>query len=76
MSGRLEVKDYGQPGLPEGYDGPTWDTRELQEAFEVKGFAAPFVAVRRKSDGREGVLEFIHSPRVYFDRIGEFRTER
>jgi hypothetical protein len=33
----------------------------------VIGFAAPFVVVRRKSDGVKGTLEFTHSPRVYFD---------
>ena len=49
-------------------DDPTWSTAELQEEFEVLGFAAPFVAVRRKSDGQQGSLEFTHMPRVYFNR--------
>jgi hypothetical protein len=49
------------------YDGPTWTTGELQRDFEVLGFRAPLVAVRRKSDGKRGTLEFKHSPRVYFD---------
>ena len=31
--------------------GRVWDTRELTEEFEVIGFLAPFVCVRRKSDG-------------------------
>lgn len=45
----------------------TWDTTELQQDFEVQGFSAPFVVVKRKSDGQLGTLEFTHSPRVYFD---------
>lgn len=43
-----------------------WDTTQLQEDFEVTGFAAPFVVVRRKSDGARGTLMFAHSPRYYF----------
>lgn len=46
--------------------GQTWDTTQLQEDFEVLAFLAPFVTVRRKSDGVTGSLEFSHSPRVYF----------
>jgi hypothetical protein len=49
-------------------DGPrVWNgTGQLQQDFEVVGFAAPFVVVRRKADGVMGTLEFTHSPRVYF----------
>lgn len=46
--------------------GPTWTTEELQRDFEVTGFAAPFVVVKRKSDGKRGTLEFTARPRVYF----------
>ena len=46
-----------------------FDTKELGEHFEVLGFAAPFVAVKRKSDGKKGSLLFQHSPRYYFDFI-------
>jgi hypothetical protein len=46
--------------------GQTWDTAALQREFEVTGFAAPYVVVRRRSDGAVGSLEFTHSPRVYF----------
>jgi hypothetical protein len=46
---------------------PTWDTEALREAFEVLAFMAPFVVVRRRSDGVKGTLEFTHSPRVYFN---------
>lgn len=44
----------------------TWNTEELQRDFTVEGFLAPFVVVRRKSDGVRGTLEFTHSPRVYY----------
>lgn len=43
-----------------------WDTAALREAFEVLGFMAPFVVVRRKADGVRGSLKFTHSPRFYF----------
>lgn len=46
-----------------------FDPKELGEHFEVLGFAAPFVAVKRKSDGKKGSLLFQHSPRYYFDFI-------
>ena len=47
--------------------GKVWDTTELQQDFEVLGFMAPFVAVKRKSDGAKGALEFTHMPRFYFN---------
>lgn len=46
--------------------GEVWDTDELQRDFEVMGFAAPFVVVRRRSDGMVGSLFFQHEPRFYF----------
>ena len=46
--------------------GQVWDTDEMREEFEVIGFAAPLIAVRRKSDGVVGSLEFQHQPRLYF----------
>ena len=46
--------------------GQTWDTRELQQDFQVFGFLAPCVTVRRKSDGQLGSLLFQHNPRLYF----------
>lgn len=45
----------------------TYDTQALSAEFEVLGFSAPFVIVRRFSDGVKGSLEFTHSPRVYFN---------
>ncbi len=45
---------------------PSWDTEALQRDFEVVGFMAPFVVVRRRADGVRGSLLFRHSPRVYY----------
>jgi len=47
--------------------GQTWTTDELTRDFEVIGFLAPYVVVRRRADGVRGTLVFKHSPRVYFD---------
>ena len=44
-----------------------WDSQQLREEFEIVGFSAPWVVVKRKSDGVKGSLEFQHSPRFYFD---------
>lgn len=74
---RREMIDSGQPqrdlvaklhkaALRGDEKAPTWTTAELQEEFEVLSFAAPFVVVKRKSDGALGSLEFTHSPRIYF----------
>ena len=60
----IQIHDYSTGNQPEGQ---RWTTTEMQEAFEVEGFAAPYVVVWRKSDGQKGTLEFTHSPRVYFD---------
>lgn len=46
---------------------PTWDTEALKRDFEVIGFAAPYVVVKRRSDGVVGSLAFVHEPRVYFE---------
>lgn len=47
-----------------------YTTAELQEHFEVVSFLAPFVEVVRKSDGKSGLMEFTHHPRVYFGFSG------
>lgn len=47
--------------------GRVWSTDELTQEFAVEGFLAPFVVVRRRSDGRRGSLEFQHSPRLFFN---------
>jgi hypothetical protein len=50
----------------EARHGQVWSTEELARDFEVVGFAAPLVVVKRKSDGRAGSLMFQHHPRFYF----------
>ena len=50
----------------EATHGQVWDTKELSQDFNVKGFMAPFVVVERKSDGVKGSLEFQHNPRFYY----------
>jgi endo-1,4-beta-D-glucanase Y len=47
--------------------GQVWDTKELARDFVVIGFLAPILAVRRKSDGARGSLEFQNRPRYYFN---------
>jgi hypothetical protein len=59
----IHIKDYGTGKQPEGQ---TWDTAQMQADFEVLSFLAPWVNVKRRSDGVLGVLEFQHSPRLYF----------
>lgn len=50
----------------EAVHGQVWDTAELQRDFEVTGFMAPYVVVRRRADGVVGSLTFQHQPRFYF----------
>ena len=59
-----------EPGSRESLEaqhGQVWDTEQLRTDFEVIGFMAPLVVVRRRSDGVKGSLEFQHSPRMYFN---------
>ena len=42
-------------------------TLEMQEQYEVLGFAAYMCVVKRKSDGVKGTLDFDHSPRLYYN---------
>lgn len=51
----------------EAQHGQVWSTDELSEQFDVIGFMAPLVVVHRRSDGRQGSLEFQHDPRLYFN---------
>ena len=46
--------------------GRVWNAAELAGDFEIVGFAAPFVVVRRRIDNRLGSLLFQHDPRFYF----------
>lgn len=65
-----------EPGSREALEaqhGPVWDTQELAADFEVIGFLAPLVVVRRKSDGQKGSLEFQHMPRFYFNFVVDRR---
>lgn len=68
---RRQMIETGQPAADLaaelGIDGPTWTTETVSLEFEILGFMAPFVVVRRKSDRQKGSLEFTHSPRVYFN---------
>lgn len=50
----------------EGAYGKCYDTKELQEEFQVHAFAAPFISVTRKSDGVKGLMMFQHDPRFYW----------
>lgn len=50
----------------EAENGQVWDTNELSRDFDVLGFAAPLVVVRRKADGARGSLFFQHNPRFYY----------
>jgi hypothetical protein len=57
------------PGSREALEaehGQVWDTQELGRDFDVQGFMAPYVVVRRKADGQRGSLMFQHSPRYFF----------
>lgn len=56
----------GSRAALEAEHGQVWDTSQLGDDFQVEGFMAPFVIVRRRSDGQRGSLEFQHNPRFYF----------
>lgn len=64
-----EMPEHLQRVIAEG--GDVWTTERMRDDFEVTGFMAPFVVVRRKSDGKRGTLMFTHHPRFYFDWQGE-----
>jgi hypothetical protein len=55
----------GREALEAEY-GQVWDTDQLRQDFEVIGFMAPLVVVRRRGDGVKGSLKFQHSPRLYW----------
>ncbi len=50
----------------EGVFGRVWDASEMAAEFNVVGFQAPLVVVRRDTDQRLGSLIFTHDPRFYF----------
>lgn len=61
----------GQPARDLAEAKQRWDTQELARDFEVIGFLAPFVVVKRKSDGAKGSMEFTHNPRFYFNFVAD-----
>jgi hypothetical protein len=63
----------GSRAALEAQYGQVWDTTQLGEDFQVIGFMAPLVVVRRKSDGMKGSLEFQHNPRFYFNFVQDGR---
>lgn len=54
-------------------DAPLWDTDALRAEFSVEAFAAPFVVVKRKSDGATGTLQFgrVGDTRYYFAFVAD-----
>ncbi len=66
MTAEINSKQAEREKL-ESEHGQVWDTQELQADFDVIGFLAPFISVRRKSDGVKGSLMFQHAPRYYFN---------
>jgi hypothetical protein len=65
----LQAEINAEPGSREALEatfGQVWDTSQLGNDFDVIGFAAPIVAVRRKSDGQKGSLFFQATPRFSF----------
>jgi hypothetical protein len=46
-------------------------TQEMQEEYDVEGFAYGICVVRRKADGVLGTLDFDHSPRFYYNFVEE-----
>lgn len=68
MTATINSVEGERAALQERY-GKVWNTAELTQEFEVKGFMAPFVVVKRKADGQVGSLTFQHNPRLYFDFV-------
>lgn len=66
---RRMLIETGQPYRDLKQTQERWDTDQLRAEFDVIGFLAPFVVVRRKSDGANGSMEFTHSPRFYFNFV-------
>lgn len=66
QQGEINANPGSREALEAKY-GKVWSTDELQAEFEAIGFAAPYIVVRRKSDGKKGSLMFQHHPRFYFN---------
>jgi len=65
MVATINADPGSRPDLEAKY-GQVWDTTQLTEDFEALGFMAPFIVVRRRSDGIRGSLMFQNSPRFYY----------
>ncbi len=65
LAANINHQPAERPALESQY-GQVWDAAELARDFEVLGFAAPLVVVRRRADGQVGSLFFQHHPRLYF----------
>ena len=65
MVAKINSQQADRASLEEQH-GRIWDTQELSLDFEVVGFLAPFVVVRRKTDDVKGTLVFQHHPRYYW----------
>jgi hypothetical protein len=64
---RRKMIESGQPARDFAADlDEKLDSAALAAKYDVLSFAAPFVIVKRRSDGVVGTLEFTHSPRWYF----------
>jgi hypothetical protein len=68
----INAEPGGREAL-EAEHGQVWDTQQLRQEFEVIGFLAPLVVVRRRADGVKGSLEFRHRPRLYFSFVPDGR---
>ena len=66
MSNVISFDPSSREYLEQKY-GKVWNTAQLKRDFEVDGFMAPYVQVRRREDGAVGSLMFQHSPRYYFN---------
>ena len=59
--------EAGDRAILEARYGKVWSSNELRAEFQARGFGAPYIRVRRLSDGKCGTLEFQHAPRFYFN---------
>ena len=66
---RLQLVEINaKPGSREALEaehGQVWDTQQLGQDFNVEGFMAPYVIVRRRADGQRGSLMFQHHPSFF-----------
>ena len=75
--GRREMIAAGQPAADLAADeGRKWTTDELRAEFEVIGFAAPFVVVRRRSDGQLILRETAQTPPENEESFRDYRRWR